>query len=71
MNDSDVKGKTQAELQRMQKAKEWKTMYGSETAEFGYPVVNAKRWSVDSGLGPARLQKYGDEKRSKLNLWIT
>ena len=42
-NNSDVKGKTLAELQRMQKAKEWKTMYGSETAEFGYPVVNAKR----------------------------
>ena len=32
-NNSDVKGKTLAELQRMQKAKEWKTMYGSETAE--------------------------------------
>ena len=42
-NNSDVKGKTLAELQGMQKAKEWKTMYGSETAEFGYPVVNAKR----------------------------
>ena len=42
VNNSDVKGKTQAELQRMQKAKEWKIMYGSET-EFGYPVVGAKR----------------------------
>ena len=43
VNNSDVKGKTQAELQGMQKAKEWKTMYGSETAKYGYPAVDAKR----------------------------
>ena len=43
VNNSDVKGKTQAELQRMQKAKKWKTEYLSESSAFGYPVVDVKK----------------------------
>ena len=42
VNNSDVKGKAQAELQRMQKAKEWKTIHKSGLG-YGHPVVSAKR----------------------------
>ena len=43
VNNSDVKGKTEAELKRMQKAKKWKTEYFSESSAVGYPVVDVKK----------------------------
>ena len=44
VNNSDVKGKTQSELERMQKAKEWTTV-----CESGYLVEGQLKWILDLG----------------------